>query len=518
MKAKYILSVIVLAAFTQGAYAQYAQDAINFSSSQAGSTSRVKALGNAGTAIGGDLSSISINPAGIGFFTKSELSLTPEFNGGKASSILYGNRDQSTKNSVNLNNASVVFYSQLRNNNADKTKGWLSLNFGASYSRTNNFNNSAFIVGQNAQSGSSIADFYAELGTNFNYAPSGGNIPNFSDSPLAGIAYNHGLTVTDGPVEQDDNGVGYYNIIPTTAVGPSQTVNYARSGDVSEVNLAIGANHSNNFYLGFGIGITSLRSDFSSTFTERGTSFDDPAEQYNTSLLIDQSVRGTGFNAKLGAIYRPVEAVRLGATITSPTWYNMEELYYETVETRFGSEGLQRAGNDYQTQYNLTMPFRASFGAAVFIGDRGFITGDVEYVDYKGTKLDSEDFDMSVDNNDIKDLYKSTFNYKLGAELRATDNFFLRGGYNIQSNPNKFTGYNAALNNERQQDDIKTVSGGVGFRKGRYYIDATYSHSTSNYFYAPYMFNGTYNNTVTNPDATLKREYNNVFLTVGLRF
>ncbi|RVU03079.1 hypothetical protein EOD41_03865 [Mucilaginibacter limnophilus] len=517
MKAKYILPVIALAALTQGAYAQYAQDAINFSSSQSGSTSRVKALGNAGTALGGDLSSISINPAGIGFFTGSELSITPEFNGSKTSSILYGNRSQSTKNSFNLNNAAVVFYSQLRNNNSDKTKGWLSLNFGASYNRTSNFYNNALVSGQNTGSGSSIADFYAELGTNFNYVPSGSTIPDFSDSPLAGIAYSHGLTVTDGPVQQD-NGVGYFSIVPTTAVGPNQRVNYLREGGASEVNLALGANHSNNFYIGFGIGITSLRSDFSSTFTESGVENGTGGGAYNTSLLVDQSVRGTGFNAKLGAIYRPSKALRLGATITTPTWYNMEEIYSETVETRFGNEGLQRDGNDYQTQYNLTMPFRASFGAAVFIGDRGFITGDVEYVDYKGTKLSSDDFDMSVDNDDIDYLYKSTLNYKVGAELRATDNFFVRGGYNIQSSPNKFTGYNAAINNERQQDAIKTVSGGLGYRKGAYYIDATYSHSSGNYYYAPYMFNGTFNGDVVNPDVNLKRTYNNVFLTLGFRF
>src|ERR1700761_806695 len=130
MKTKYLLSVIAIVAITKTTYAQYAQDALRFSTFQPGSTSRIKALGNAGTAVGGDLSSIGNNPAGLGFFTHSELSITPEFNASKTNATYFGQASQATQNQLNLNNASVVFYSRLNNNNADKTKGWLSLNFG----------------------------------------------------------------------------------------------------------------------------------------------------------------------------------------------------------------------------------------------------------------------------------------------------------------------------------------------------------------------------------------------------
>ena len=68
MKIKYILSAIAIVAFAQNTHAQYYQDALRFSTFQPGATSRIRAIGNASTAVGGDLSNIGNNPAGLGFF------------------------------------------------------------------------------------------------------------------------------------------------------------------------------------------------------------------------------------------------------------------------------------------------------------------------------------------------------------------------------------------------------------------------------------------------------------------
>src|SRR6195952_5126677 len=103
MKLKYILSVVAMVAITKTSFAQYSQDAIRFSGGSTGSTSRIKAIGNAGTAIGGDLSSVSGNPAGLGFFTHSEFSVTPEFNALMVNSAYLGSNQTASKSSVNLN-------------------------------------------------------------------------------------------------------------------------------------------------------------------------------------------------------------------------------------------------------------------------------------------------------------------------------------------------------------------------------------------------------------------------------
>ncbi|MEO6151263.1 MAG: hypothetical protein ABIN95_00320 [Mucilaginibacter sp.] len=515
MKIKYILTVIATVAFTNGVFAQYSQDAIIFSNTDNGSTSRVKALGGAGVAVGGDLSSININPAGLGFFTKSEFSFTPEFNSGKTTANYYGTSIKTNKSTGALSNASIVLYTQLATpRGADKTKGWLSLNFGASYSRTSNYNYSANIQGQGDGSGSSIADWYSEMGQNSNYAS--GNQPTFPDNSLEAFGYFQGLT-SKGSLVQDGGG-NYYDISPTTAVNPAQQVNILRKGGQSQFDLSMGSNYSNKLYLGFGIGITSISYDYSSVFSEGGL-IDDPnntqnpnpdnGKAYTTNFIASQSTRGTGFNAKFGAIYKPTNAVRLGATITTPTWYQIDDIYSEDVETKIGSGQFQSDGNTYNTRYEIRSPFKASAGIAIFAGSHGFITGDVEYVDYASTNLRSDEYDVTDDNLDIKYRYKSTLNIRAGAEARINSNVFLRGGYSIQGSPQK-----------ELQSSVKTVSGGIGYRVGSYYIDATYSQSTGNYFYAPYLLSNNYiaNNNVTNPYADVKRQYNNVFVTFGYRF
>lgn len=64
---KIALSTLLLGALSITAQGQYLQDVLRFSQPEQGATARFKGLGNAQTALGGDLSSISGNPAGLGF-------------------------------------------------------------------------------------------------------------------------------------------------------------------------------------------------------------------------------------------------------------------------------------------------------------------------------------------------------------------------------------------------------------------------------------------------------------------
>jgi hypothetical protein len=89
MKLRVLFSLAVIVAATGELRAQYSEDALRFSRSQWGGTARFKAIG-AQTGVGGDLSSVGGNPAGIGFFTRSEISITPEFNGYNNSSSYLG--------------------------------------------------------------------------------------------------------------------------------------------------------------------------------------------------------------------------------------------------------------------------------------------------------------------------------------------------------------------------------------------------------------------------------------------
>lgn len=490
MKIKYVLAVTAIVAVTQSAYAQYSEDAIRFSMATQGSTARAKAAGNAFTAVGGDLTSVSGNPAGIGFFTKSEFSLTPEFNGSSVKSSYFNTANSASKDNVNLNNASAVFYSRLNTTGADKTKGWLSLNFGVGYNRTNNFYDNLYFSGVNPDN--SIADYYAELANSYT----------LESGSLQEWAYDHMLI--------DKYGAGdVYQ--PNTALNADQSNNTIRSGGQSEISFAMGANYSNQLYIGLGVGITSLRYNSNSIFTEKGTASvldnnSNPVDQdYTSAFSSNQVTKGTGLNARLGLIYKPVEAVRIGATFTTPTWYTIDDSYAEGLNTAYvGGDRYVSKSDPYDYTYNLKTPAKVNGGIAVFIQQYGFISADVEYVDYANMKLSSDGSQLSGDNNLIIQNYQSAVNYRLGAEAKL-DKFFLRGGYGVQGNP-----YKGLANSEFK---TQTVSAGLGYRMSNYYVDLTYTNVGTNTQASPYVLDaGNY------PMASYKKSYDNVFLTFGVRF
>ena len=503
MNTKYILTVMAIVAITKPGFAQYSQDAIRFSTFQTGSTARVKAIGNATTAIGGDLSSVSGNPAGLGFFTRSEVSITPEFNKFNANTSYLGQNNSINTNTLNFNNASGVLYSKLNSpKGSNKEEGWLSLNVGASYNRTNDLYQGYYYAGNN--NANSISNYFANLGNT-----NGVDINNGSN--LQDWAYSQNLidAYSTGPRYQS-------NVFRNGAAVGSKTVNQnntiTREGGQSEFSLALGANYGNQFYIGLGIGITSLRYNSVNTFNETGVASVLDANNnavnsnYNTAYTQQQATTGTGFNARLGFIYKPDPIIRIGATITSPTYYNINDDFSEGLRTRYttGTVSNYTSGpTDYQLTYNFRTPFKASGGLAIFLGNFGFVTGDVEYVDYSSIHLDNADgYSSANDNHDIKTLYKSTANLHAGAEFKLSQ-LYLRGGYGVQGNPLKTGG-----------DDLKTISGGLGYRFLNYYVDATYANVKGTQSIYPYLTDGT----TTNPQAMANRTYDNIFLTFGVRF
>ena len=488
MKFKYLLTIIAVAAITETSFAQYSQDAIRYSTFQTGTTSRLKGVGNAGTAIGGDLSSVSGNPAGLGFFTMSEASITPEFDGSKVSANYLGQINNASKNSLNLNNAAIVFYTRLNTpTGQDKTKGWLSFNFGIGYSRTNDYGENILAAGKN--NSSSITDYYANLA----------NSQGITDGSLQSWAYNQNLI--------DQYGVTSPTYKSNAYTGASQFNTISRSGGESEVNLALGLNHSNKLYLGIALGLTNLKYNSTNGFLETGTAsiLENSVavnRNYASTYTQTQNTTGSGFNIKFGAIYKIVEAVRIGAVITTPTYYSIDDSYNEGLATTFSSGANYLAGPvNYPLTYTFHTPFRAAGGIAVFIKQFGFITGDVEYIDYSSTRIDNADgYDNTYDNSNIKTLYQAAINTHVGAEAHLTGSLFLRGGYGMQG---------SALKNA---SSAQTISGGLGYHLGQYYLDIAYQHTSGSQPLTPYLAG-----TVT-PVANLSKTYNNAFFTIGYRY
>ncbi len=477
-------------AISQSSFAQYANDAVRFSTFQTGSTSRIKAIGNANTAVGGDISSISGNPAGLGFFTKSEASLTPEFDSYKSNSAYLGQSGSATKNTPNLSNIGYVYFSRLNTPpGQDKTKGWVNLNFGVSYNRTNNFDERVNYGGKN--SANSINDYYGNLA----------NAEGTDPATLQGWALGQKLI--------DAYGTGSnYTYKANSYPGVVQNGYIDRTGGQNALDLALGSSYNNKLYLGFGIGITNLRYKSTKTFNEVGSLSaivnNTPTNYgFNSTYSQFQNTKSDGFNARLGLIYKIIESVRVGAAITTPSFLTVDDTFSEGLTNNLsGGQKYSNGPVEYPLTYTMRTPFKTSGGLSIFMGNIGFITGDVEYIDYSTTHINSnDDYTNSYDNGIIKSTYKSAVNLRAGAEIKLTNSIALRGGYAIQGTPLKTGG-----------TDTKIVTGGLGYRLGSYYVDATIMNIKGSQNVLPYNIGP------TTPVANVNATNNNFFITFGYRY
>lgn len=492
-----MLSLAVMVIATGEIHAQYSADALRFSQTQSGSTARFKAIG-AQIGVGGDLSSIGGNPAGIGLFTRSDFSFTPEFNNYNADAQYLNTQTVGKKDQLGLAHAAVVWNSKIyKAKGAKLDEGWISFNYGIGYNKTKSFGDNILFTGKNSIN--SIADYYAQIATT-NY----GSPNTLAKGSLERMAYDNYLIGYD-------SADGTY--FPETDINNIQTKNDLRTGSQSEINFAFGANYSNQFYIGASINIASLKYNSDAVYKEKGYNVTE-GNDYDLSYMQSQITRGSGVNAKLGAIYKPIPAVRLGATLESPTWYTIDDSYTEVLDTKYGKTKIdsQFVNNDetYDFSYKLRTPLKVSGGIGVFINKYGFISADIDYLDYSSINFssannNSSDSEVILDNNkEIINNYKSAVNYRIGTEIKL-DKLMLRAGYGIQGNPYK------SLDNNKFK--TTTYSGGLGYRLNDVYIDMTYQQVSYNTDIKPYSLNPG-----TSPVAFIKNTRTNIFLTLGKRF
>ncbi len=494
----------------------YSADAFRFSQliNPAG-TSRMKALGGDHSAIGADVSNISGNPAGLGLYTRSEFSVSAGLNNLQTTSNYIGSQLNSDKNNFALNNLAMVFGGDKKS----YSNGWNSGNFGISYNRNSNLFNSFAFSGINKRS--SLADSYVEqVNRNKN------NTGAFLDSQ---DQFN-----ADTRVAQTPEAMYYqmYLIDPADGVGvPYKRIDYTNpasevrqngvfqsEGKTSQWTFAYGANYKDKLYVGISGGIANLNYDFNNSQTDEfgGGKF---INDFTANQIL--TVEGSGVNVSGGLIFRPNNLVRIGATVHSPVWYSISESYDQSISARVNPSNtagipatLQPVSvAPYDFDYELRSPLRASVGMAVFVGKKGFISADAEYVGYNKMKLTattlsaSDNSAFTTDNSRyINQDYKNVVNLKVGAELRA-GNVNFRGGVAYLADPYKIKYDN--INRDRVN-----LSGGVGYKSNSFYLDLTGSYSAYQSAFTPY----TLSNPTDYASAKIETKNTNLSFTFGTYF
>ena len=501
------LSLLLAGSYT-GVQAQYMDDILRYSQPETGATARFMGLGNAQTALGGDLSSIAGNPAGLGFFSQSDLGITLDYTSNLNKARYFGTNSKNTVDRIGISQFSAVFNLPTRRAiGSNLSSGWVNFNIGVGYYKTNNFYGTLGYTGINSES--SIADFMTS--NDFTYGDFGEE---------------------SGMIEKDAQ--GYY--LPMTTLDNKQTVFNREEGSQSETDVSFGANYGNRFYIGASLGFARVNHRVNYLFMEDGSMenagyiysqnpssrFVDPTNPdysiYNPLLESEYAfdneywsdTRGNGFNAKLGLIYRPVSQVQIGVTATTPTWYTLTNEYtdYFGVTNFLGDgtdDGLEYPEETSYFDYNLRTPYRLNGGVAVIFGG-GLISADVEYVDYASMRFSSESSDTDYNMNaSIKEAYTNAVNFRVGAEYMLAPDVLIRAGYGRAGGPYK------AFDSHTQ-----TVSAGLGYRINNVYFDLAYRHLSQEYGLSPYQLQDA--NGPASPVVDVENTRNNISLTAGFKF
>ena len=299
-------------------------------------TARSAAMGGAFTSLGADLSSMAINPAGLGMYQSSDVSISPSITTSTINSNYGGFRADGNKTQFSIGNLGAAF-------NVYQGSGTLtSMTFGISYNKLADFNNTSFAY--NSGIGSSITEIFAER---MNGVP----VSIFkTDDPYQPFRQNLSISQWGGGLAYQTrlleaiNSNQYSPFGPTAdypdrqgALSESATMNPAMrrimTGSVGEYDFSGGFNFKNILYVGFTIGVQNIHMHNENNYTE--TYNNNAYNLISMNYIQQQRLDGTGVNFKFGAILRPTQNLRIGVAVHTPTFMSLEEEYIEYMGAEY---------------------------------------------------------------------------------------------------------------------------------------------------------------------------------------
>ena len=432
---KRITCLFISAFFLAGgiAYAQGEMDAYKMSQTDLNGTARYLGMSGAFGALGGDISSMSTNPAGLGIYRSSEVVTTVSLSSIKASTDWNGSKVDKNKTRFNFDNIAYVGY--FPTGNDEGIVGW---NIGISYNRVKSFNRS---YRMNGSQPFSVADYIADLAFGYSekdltYSKNTGYDPYNPNSgmpwlPVLGYNANIIDPAGDGVYRSAFGGVqesGEW--APYSPQNVDLIVN--EKGSIGQYNIAFATNISDRFFLGATVAITDMDYNLTTKYQEDFTQKD--------LLWLDNglSTDGTGYAFNIGAIVRPVDFLRVGVAYNSPTWYKLTDYFHGSAQAVINDVEMNVQNTpDYQAgDYHFRTPDRWIFSVAG-VGKNFLISADYELTNYKRMNLsDLDGFDLSA-TNDIKKDFGMSGTLKVGAEYKVTPQFSVRAGALWKTSPMK---------------------------------------------------------------------------------
>ncbi len=531
-----------------GLIAQTANDAITLGQYYHGGTARYMSMGGAFNALGGDFSTLSVNPAGIGIYRSNEFTFTTDlqFNntttgisaaGTQMNGVSLASQDRSisdTKSNFNINSMGYVGSNEVGDN------GLIRVNFGMGFNRLKNYHKA----------------YRAEaLGASYSLTDSWSQFLEGSTT---------GAYVADQAylMNRFDNGNGIELMSPLIEGAQVDNIkDVVETGRINEWVFSMGGNVSHTIYFGGTVGIQdiSLKKEYFQTeyflntahsdafydgksyhrYFDNGASeqaFEALANDY-FSYYSEEETSGIGLNAKFGVIVRPLDMFRFGVAIHTPTinylsvdhygdLTNNTAYYNENNELVDPSGSGDAPGEGYEDvtsyDYRTISPYKVHASAALILGHNLAVDAEVDMVDYSTMKIkdaDGRSYEFEATNKAISEMYKIAYNARLGAELRLAPTIALRAGMAYYGSPYDDNFYSDAAGNLQDAADYVgdrfDYSAGFGFRSGDFFWDLAYIRSIQDNktfvfdsAISPYEYY----------EMDLDHTYNRFMMTLGFKF
>jgi long-subunit fatty acid transport protein len=477
------LSLLFIGVLSMGnVMAQDITDAVRYSSDEIQGTARFRAMSGAFGALGGDMSAVSLNPAGSAIFTTSHASISLSSLNTKNKVNYFNGLSSSTDSKFDLSQTGAAFVF----NNTNSDSDWKKFVLSVAYDKVANFDDNWYASGINTNSIDSYFYNYAQ-GLRLD------EISAFPDENLSDaysdIGYYYGFAnqqaflgyesyILEPETDADDNTSYFSNMADGTF---NQNYSYAATGYNGKFSFNAATQYGENLYLGVNLNSHFINYNRFTNLNE--TNNNDGSIVNEVRFQNTLSTTGTGFSFQLGAIAKLSEAFRVGLTYNSPIWYTISDettQYLATVRNEGGSNIPQVIDpfvvNVYP-DYKLQTPGKLTGSLAYVFGDRGLISFDYSRKDYSNTKFKpTSDPYFASQNTNINNTLKAASTYRIGGEYRYKQ-FSFRGGYRLEESPYK---------DDKFYGDLNGYSLGLGYNFGNIKLDLAFDQSKRDYGYQLY--------------------------------
>jgi hypothetical protein len=469
-------------------YAQDISDALRYSQSEIQGTARFRALSGAFGALGGDMSAVSINPAGSVIFSQSHASFTGSNIKRDNTTNYFNGTVNSSDSRFDINQGGAAFVFANRSGNSPWTKFALSFN----YEKTNDFNTSWFARGTNTnddgQFSNSIASYF------YDYAD-GKRLDEISTLPdesiseayreigdIYGFAHQQAFLgyesyILDPEFDEDSNTAYFSNVEPGNF---DHNYSYLATGYNGKMTFNLATQYENILSLGLNLNSHFINYDRTTILLEDNDngSIVDYIDFENTL-----STRGVGFSFQLGGIVKVTPEFRAGLTYDSPTWYSIDEETTQFLDTNElenqNSPPIKPGIVNVYPRYRLHSPSKITGSLAYVFAKRGIISFDYSRKNYKKTQFKPISDPFYADQNQLmQNLFTNAATYRAGAEYKIKQ-ISLRGGYRFEESP---------YADGQTVGDLTGYSFGIGINLGNTKIDLTYDEAERSFETPLYSF------------------------------